>query len=163
MGQAIGKSEFELARSVAKVLPDDSLEGSINDVGVRILVADDDDLLAELLEFRLEDAGYEVRVVTDGEAALDACRSGDFSLVVLDAMMPVKTGFEVLRLVRETMGVKAPPIVMLTSRNGEDDIVQALRQGATDYMTKPFIPQELVARIGSILAARGSNATSPEN
>ena len=131
-------------------------------MGERILVADDDDLLAELLEFRLEDAGYEVSVVSDGEAAVEACQTGDYALVVLDAMMPVKTGFEVLRLVKETMGKEAHPIVMLTARANEEDIVQALRQGATDYLTKPFIPEELMTRIGSILAARVARAPSPQ-
>ena len=128
----------------------------------RILVADDDDLLTDLLEFRLEDAGFEVTVVRDGATALETCQTGEFSLMVLDAMMPVKTGFEVLRLVKEGMGAKAPPIVMLTSRSSEQDIVQALREGATDYVTKPFIPEELVTRIESILAARGANAPGPD-
>ncbi|MCW6533707.1 response regulator [Sphingomonas lycopersici] len=127
----------------------------------RILVADDDDLLGELLRFKLESVGYEVTVVGDGEAALGEAQSGDYDLVVLDAMMPVLSGPEVLRVLRGAPRTDALPIVMLTSRKAQTEVAAALRSGANDYLTKPFIPDELVARVRAILKAesgRGRNA-----
>jgi len=115
----------------------------------RILVADDDDLLGELVRFKLEAAGHHVTVLADGAAALDAARSGEFDLVVLDAMMPVMSGADVLR----SLASERPdlPVLMLTSRKAQTDILTALKAGARDYLTKPFIPDELVARVGTIL------------
>lgn len=127
----------------------------------RILVADDDDLLGELLRFKLESVGYEVTVVGDGEAALGEAQSGDYDLVVLDAMMPVLSGPEVLRVLRGAPRTDALPVVMLTSRKAQTEVAAALRSGANDYLTKPFIPDELVARVRAILKAesgRGRNA-----
>lgn len=127
----------------------------------QILVADDDDLLGELLRFKLEAVGYEVTVVADGEAALDAAQSGDYDLIVLDAMMPVLSGLEVLRSLRSDPRTDELPIVMLTSRKAQNDVTAALRSGANDYLTKPFVPDELVGRVTAILKAesrRGRNA-----
>ncbi|WP_440522510.1 response regulator transcription factor [Sphingomonas sp.] len=115
----------------------------------RILVADDDDLLGELVRFKLEAAGHDVTILGDGAAALDAACSGDFDLVVLDAMMPVMSGSDVLR----SLADERPdlPVLMLTSRKAQADVLAALKAGARDYLTKPFIPDELVARVGTIL------------
>ncbi|MGN6278618.1 MAG: response regulator transcription factor [Sphingomonas sp.] len=115
----------------------------------KILVADDDDLLGELVRFKLEAAGHDVTILEDGAAALEAARAGDFDLVVLDAMMPVMSGADVLR----ALAAERPslPVLMLTSRKAQADVVAALDAGARDYLTKPFIPDELVARVATIL------------
>ena len=114
-----------------------------------ILVADDDDLLGELVRFKLEAAGHDVTVLGNGAGALEAARSGSFDLVVLDAMMPVMSGADVLR----SLSAERPdlPVLMLTSRKTQADVVAALNAGARDYLTKPFIPDELVARVTGIL------------
>lgn len=126
----------------------------------RILVADDDDLLGELLRFKLEDAGHEVTIVEDGEAALLSARSGVFDLLVLDAMMPILSGFEVLKALREGVRQASLPVVMLTSRKAREDVLAALQTGANDYLTKPFIPDELVVRVEAILRAGESRAAA---
>lgn len=114
-----------------------------------ILVADDDDLLGELVRFKLEAAGHEVTILGNGVSALEAARGGSFDLVVLDAMMPIMSGGDVLR----SLSVEQPdlPVLMLTSRKTQADVVAALNAGARDYLTKPFIPDELVARVTAIL------------
>lgn len=124
----------------------------------KILVADDDDLLGELLRFKLEDAGHDVTIVEDGETALNEARSGAFDLLVLDAMMPVLSGLEVLKTLRETESKSAMPIVMLTSRKAREDVLTALQAGANDYLTKPFIPDELVVRVNAILRSGEARA-----
>lgn len=114
-----------------------------------ILVADDDDLLGELVRFKLEAAGHEVTIRQDGASALEAARRGDYDLLVLDAMMPVMSGADVLRAV--TLELPDMPVVMLTSRKTQSDVMAALTSGARDYLTKPFIPDELVLRVNAIL------------
>lgn len=116
-----------------------------------ILVADDDDLLGELVRFKLEAAGHDVTILENGAGALEAARGGGFDLVVLDAMMPIMSGVDVLR----SLSAEQPdlPVLMLTSRKTQADVVAALNAGARDYLTKPFIPDELVARVTAILKA----------
>ncbi len=113
----------------------------------RILIADDDPLLCELIAFKLEAAGHDVQVTPDGQAALDAARSNPPDMIVLDSMMPILTGPEVLRELKRSPETEAVPVIMLTARKGQADIVEALRAGAADYLTKPFLPDELAARI----------------
>jgi len=123
-----------------------------------ILVADDDDLLGELLRFKLEGAGHRVTIIGDGRSALNAALSGEYGLMVLDAMMPVLSGPQVLRaLVQQESRL---PVVMLTARKGQDDVLDALSSGARDYLTKPFIPDELVARINAILKTESARAAT---
>lgn len=123
-----------------------------------ILVADDDDLLGELLRFKLEGAGHRVTIIGDGRSALEAAESDAYDLMVLDAMMPVLSGPEVLSaLVQQGSHL---PVVMLTARKGQDDVLEALSSGARDYLTKPFIPDELVARVNAILKAEAARAAT---
>lgn len=117
----------------------------------RILIADDDDILVDLVSFRLEAAGHDVVVAADGGEALRIAYTERPDAIILDAMMPIKSGMEVLRELRGLTRFKDMPIMMLTSRKGEDDVVSSLRAGAQDYMTKPFIPQELAVRIELLL------------
>ena len=117
---------------------------------LHILVADDDVFLTELLRHKLAAAGHAVEVVLDGHLALERARSGIFDIVVLDGLMPKMDGFEVLRRLQAEPPEPAPAVVMLTALKGETDIVGALRMGAADYLAKPFIPEELIARIERI-------------
>lgn len=117
----------------------------------RVLVCDDDELLLELLQFRLSAKGFEVLTASDGQAAMELAGREQVDAVVLDAMMPRLDGYEVLRRLRETPATRDVPVIMLTARKGERDIVAALRLGASDYLAKPFIPEELTARLMRLL------------
>ena len=130
----------------------------MNAAKARILVCDDDPLLQELIEFRLSAKGYEVIKAVDGADALTKTRSEHPDLVVLDGMMPKSDGFEVLSLIKSDPALLDIPVIMLTARKGEKDIVSALEKGADDYLVKPFIPEELLARISRILARRKSTS-----
>ncbi|HZF43280.1 MAG TPA: response regulator [Sphingomonadaceae bacterium] len=124
-----------------------------------ILIADDDELLAALVQFKLEAAGHRVVVARDGAAALAQVSRQRPDLVVLDAMMPVLTGSEVLARLKGDPATASVPVIMLTARRAQDDVVSALRAGAADYLTKPFIPEELVARVETaLLQSRAFNA-----
>lgn len=118
----------------------------------RILVVEDEEALAVGLHHALTREGYEVELVRDGAAAQQALRDSSHDLVLLDVMLPRKSGFEVLaQLRREGRSV---PVVMLTSKNEEIDKVHGLDLGADDYMTKPFSMKELVARVSAHLRRR---------
>ncbi len=116
-----------------------------------ILVCDDDPLLVDLLSFRLAAKGFTIETASDGSEALKKLESSAPHAIILDAMMPVVDGYEVLRRIRESPQTAGIPVLMLTARRQEGDIVEALRLGANDYMVKPFIPEELVARLSRLL------------
>lgn len=124
----------------------------------KILVADDDMLLVSLLEHKLRQSGYDVMSVTDGKAAVDAFESFAPDLVVLDGMMPGLDGFQVLREVKKNPQWAKIPVLMLTARKQENDVVEGLSLGAADYLVKPFSPAELVARIDRTLDECGTAA-----
>lgn len=119
-----------------------------------ILIADDEPLLTEMLEFRLRSKGYETITAHDGREALAKFAEASPIAVVLDAMMPVHDGMEVLRRIRALEAGGDVPIIMLSARRNEDDIVRALEAGASDYIVKPFLPEELVVRLRRLLAGR---------
>lgn len=123
----------------------------------QILIADDDPLLVELLEYKLEARGYEVLKADDGPSALEAAQKEQPALIVLDAMMPGFDGFEVLRRLKDDETTAGIPVVMLTARKAENDVLQGLSLGAHDYLVKPFMPQELVTRISKILGERDNS------
>ena len=114
----------------------------------KILIIDDDTDLCRLLRNNLEQEGYFVCIRHDGAAGLEELRSGDYQLVVLDIMLPLKNGYEVLGEIREKSFV---PVLMLTARDSEGDKVSGLRMGADDYLTKPFANSEFLARVSSLL------------
>jgi DNA-binding response OmpR family regulator len=116
-----------------------------------ILVCDDDELLVDLLTYRLGTKGYRVSAARNGGEALERLANDRPDAVVLDAMMPVVDGFEVLRRIREEPETAALPVVMLSARKQERDIVGALELGANDFVVKPFIPEELVVRLARLL------------
>jgi DNA-binding response OmpR family regulator len=117
----------------------------------KILVCDDDSLLVDLIEFRLSAKGYDVEIARDGGEALARLGEGTPDAILLDAMMPVVDGYELLRRIREQDATRDVPVIMLTARKQEQDIVSALELGANDYLVKPFIPEELVARLGRLI------------
>lgn len=122
----------------------------------KILIADDDLLLRTLMEHKLVASGLDVVIAADGSEALEVAARERPDVIVLDAMMPVSDGFEVLRTLKSDPALRAIPVIMLTARRREDDIVGALRLGAADYITKPFMPEELVARIDRLLATKAA-------
>ncbi len=118
----------------------------------RILVAEDDIKQADLIRIYLEREGHSVMVVHDGMTALDRIRRNPPDLVVLDLMMPRMDGLDVTRVLRSESDT---PVIMLTARSTEDDMLLGLDLGADDYLTKPFSPRELVARVRAVLRRSG--------
>jgi two-component system OmpR family response regulator len=116
----------------------------------RILVVDDEPRIVDVVRAYLEREGHEVEVAHDGDAALDAARAAPPDLLVLDVMLPGQTGFDVLRALRAE-GPAGPAVILLTARDDVIDRVAGLELGADDYVTKPFEPRELVARVGAVL------------
>ena len=110
----------------------------------RILLVEDEEKLARMVELELQYEGYEVEKAFDGRAGLDRALSGEFDLVLLDIMLPALSGMEVLRRLRRE---SAMPVIMLTARDTVVDKVSGLDMGADDYITKPFNPLELMARV----------------
>ena len=116
-------------------------------MSIEVLVADDDPLMHELLQYKLESAGYAVRCVSDGQAALDEIERQRPDILLLDVMMPVVDGFEVLRRLAADDGLRDMMVVMISALKGDEDVVNALNLGAADYLAKPFNPDELIARL----------------
>jgi DNA-binding response OmpR family regulator len=117
-----------------------------------ILVADDDADLRALVAYRLESAGYEVLQAVDGQQAVDLAFERTPDVVVLDLMMPKLDGYEVARRLRADERTLRVPVILLTSRSQERDVAAGFDAGANDYVTKPFSPAELQARVRAMLA-----------
>lgn len=124
----------------------------------RILVVDDDREVVRLMRAYLEQAGYDVLVAYDGNSALHVMRRDSPDLVLLDLMLPGKDGWEVTRLVRSDATLAAIPIIMLTARIEDTDKIVGLEMGADDYVTKPYNPREVVARVRARLRSPGLQA-----
>lgn len=116
-----------------------------------ILVADDDEILAEMVRHRLAIVGHEVVVVEDGEEALQCVGKRLPDAILLDWMMPVRSGMDTLVELKSHPTRCHVPVVMMTSRRSQADVLTALRAGASDYMTKPFSPEDLALRIEGLL------------
>ena len=129
--------------------------GLVDGAKARVLICDDDPLLLELMEFRLRAKGYEVIKAVDGAEALEKAQQDAPDVVVLDAMMPKADGLEVLARIKGDPALSDTPVIMLTARKGQKDIVSALDKGADDYLVKPFIPEELLARLARLIARTG--------
>jgi DNA-binding response OmpR family regulator len=125
---------------------------------VKILIADDDRDLRELVAFSLAQAGFLVLKAADGSAAVAGFDTESPDLVILDINMPGKGGFEACGEIR---GRSRVPIMMLTVRGEESDLVRALELGADDYLTKPFSPRTLIARVRALLRRAGLEASTP--
>ncbi|MBP2704561.1 response regulator transcription factor [Microbispora sp. RL4-1S] len=124
-----------------------------------VLIAEDDVKQAELVRRYLEHEGHTVSTVPDGRAALDEIRRRTPDLLILDVMMPKVDGLDVCRIVRAESGL---PVLMLTARSTEDDLLLGLDLGADDYMTKPYSPRELMARVRALLRRSRVAAAAPE-
>ena len=118
-----------------------------------ILIADDEPNILLSLEFLMQREGYQVLVARDGQQALDAILQQRPDLVLLDVMMPKKSGFDVLQAVREHDELAGLRILMLTAKGRDTDMAKGLALGADDYMTKPFSTRELVEKVRALLGA----------
>ena len=113
-----------------------------------ILIVEDDDEIAYLLRFMLTREGYDVSYAADGNQAFDlVSKFPAHSLVLLDVMLPYRDGFQLIGHIRATPAWHDVPVIVLTAKSQEKDIVRALDAGANDYVTKPFLPVELLARV----------------
>lgn len=113
----------------------------------KVLLADDDPLLHRVLGFKLAQQKWEVVSAYDGSEAVRLAQADPPALIILDGMMPVMDGFAALREIRRDPALSAVPVLMLSARNRDADVVGALDEGASDYLTKPFSPAELLARV----------------
>jgi two-component system phosphate regulon response regulator PhoB len=126
----------------------------------RILVIEDEPALVEMLRYNLEREGFDVSTVQDGETGLAAVGETRPDLVLLDWMLPHVSGLEICRQLRRGRDTQTIPVIMLTARGEESDRVRALDVGADDYITKPFSPSELSARIRAVLRRTQPSATA---
>ena len=126
----------------------------------KILVVDDEPSILEVVQYNLKKAGFRVITASDGQAGLQRCRAEEPDLVLLDLMLPKVDGLEVCRILKQDPKTRHIPIIMVTVKAEETDRVVGLELGADDYVTKPFSPRELVARVKAVLRRR--HAEPPE-
>ncbi len=126
---------------------------------MKALVVDDDLALADVVSFTLRRAGYDVIVAHDGQMALTRWRSDQPDFIVLDLNLPKLSGLEVCRRIRREVDI---PILILSVRDEDDDVVNLLKAGADDYIVKPFSPRQLVARVDTVLRRAGTRKTAPD-
>ena len=119
----------------------------------RILVAEDEAYILKMLDFRLKSLGHEVIGAVDGGEALEFASREKPDLILLDIMMPVMDGFQVLQKLKSQEATKNIPVIILTARGQEKDVVTGFGAGAADYITKPFSFAELTARVNRVLAS----------
>ena len=134
-------------------------------MSARILVVEDEPDIQELIRYHLDQAGFHVETASDGNAALHQLRRRRPSLVVLDLMLPDRSGTEICREIRSDPDLKDLPIIMVTARSDEVDRLLGLELGADDYVSKPFSPRELTLRVRAVLrraAAAPETADTPE-
>lgn len=127
-----------------------------------ILIVDDEEDILELVQFHLSREGYETHCADTGEKALDVVRSNPVDLIVLDLMLPGIDGYSVARQIKNDQSIQQIPIIMLTAKGAEADVVTGLELGAEDYVTKPFSPRILMARIQTVLRRSSSSALAEE-
>jgi DNA-binding response OmpR family regulator len=121
-------------------------------VKTRVVVADDDQDILDLVVFKLSQAGFDTVAVSDGVAALAAIQSDPPRLAILDVMMPGLSGIDVLRKVRANDATKDLDVILLTARARDSDVDTGFATGASDYVIKPFSPRELLHRVNAVLA-----------
>jgi two-component system, OmpR family, response regulator MtrA len=120
----------------------------------RILLAEDEQQIGDMVVFKLGNAGHDVVRVVDGEAALAAANRERFDVIILDVMMPILDGFTVLGRLKADPALRTIPVIMLTARGQERDVLSGLQGGAADYIVKPFSLKELLARVDVALRQR---------
>ncbi|TYP68942.1 response regulator transcription factor [Paenibacillus methanolicus] len=119
----------------------------------KVLVIEDEPTLARLLSYNLTQEGYDTTVIEHGVEGLQAALQRSFDLIILDIMLPGMNGFEILSRLRQSGN--GTPVIVLTARNAEEEVVQGLKRGADDYITKPFGVAELLARVSAVLRRTG--------
>lgn len=117
----------------------------------KILIVDDEKDIVELIAYNLNKEGFVTDSAPDGETALTKIKKGNYDLVILDLMLPGLQGVELCRIIRNDIQMASLPVIMLTAKGEEVDRVLGLEMGADDYITKPFSPRELVARVNAVL------------
>ena len=127
---------------------------------LKLLIADDEPDIITLIQRYAEREGYAVTAVSDGAQAIEACRNDDFDAIVMDVMMPDTDGFTACKKIRE---MKDIPVLMLSARGTEYDKLFGFEVGVDDYVTKPFSPKELMARLKVIVSRRGAPAAKKED
>jgi DNA-binding response OmpR family regulator len=120
----------------------------------RVVIADDDPDIRRLVQITVSNAGCDVTVASDGEQALELIRQSPPDLVILDVLMPRMDGWEVARELKADPLTQGVPIMFLTSRGQEHDVLEGFNSGAADYMVKPFSPRELQVRVRAVLSKR---------
>lgn len=126
----------------------------LNYSGVKVMVVDDDRMIRRIVSTKLSGLGYAVEEAEDGEEALERCRGGELpDLLITDQLMPRLDGLQLVLKIRasEDPGTAALPIIMLTAKSQEQDVIEGLEVGIDDYVSKPFSPDELAARVRAIL------------
>jgi DNA-binding response OmpR family regulator len=123
--------------------------------GARILVADDDRVVRRIVTVKLSGLGCEIEEAEDGREALELLEEEAPDLLITDSLMPRMNGLQLVRSVRESEGFAGLPVIMLTARHGERDIIEGLEAGLDDYVVKPFSPDELAARARTVLWRAG--------
>ena len=124
----------------------------------KIVVADDDPIVLKFLEALLTDAGYSVVTAEDGEKTLNRVREGKPDLIILDLVMPYHDGFEITRTVRQSPATRHVPIIVLSMKDKESDVLRCFELGVDDYIRKPFNALELLARVRKALDRRPGNS-----
>ncbi len=127
-----------------------------------VLIVEDDDDIRELVSHSLSREGYRVKVAATGVEALDSVKSSSPDLIILDLMLPDIDGLEVCQRLKTSISTQSIPIVMLTAKTEDTDIVVGLELGADDYVTKPFSPRVLIARIKAVLRRKAKEAEGKE-
>jgi DNA-binding response OmpR family regulator len=119
-----------------------------------ILVAEDQEHIRSLITYKLKNSGYTVVTALDGMEAIKKAEETMPDLILLDVMMPLMTGFEVLARLKQHEKLKSVPVLLVTAQSQEDEVLKGLELGADDYITKPFSPNELAARVKTVLLRR---------
>ncbi len=150
---------MNLSFEIPACVPGGTRVGCMESMKAKILVVDDEPSILDNTLYALEMDGFEPTGCTTGDAALAAIEEGDFALVVLDVGLPDTNGFELCKRIRACWEV---PVIFLTARDGEVDRIVGLEIGADDYVTKPFSPRELSARVKAVLRRCGGNGGNGE-
>ena len=116
-----------------------------------IVIAEDEQMIRELIRFSLEKANYTVLAASNGREALDLILENDPDLIILDIRMPEMDGYEVMRALKGDSATQTIPVIFLTAKTQDADVLQGLDMGAVEYIKKPFSPRELVARVKGVL------------
>ncbi|MEZ5308478.1 MAG: response regulator [Pyrinomonadaceae bacterium] len=143
-----GVNFFGISVEAASEPSTESKESEAVEANNTVMIVEDDNIVSTMLKHILVRKGFEIEVASDGRKASEMISNGaPPALVILDVMLPFVDGFELIRKIRSTDAWQEVPVIMLTAKTREEDIVRALEAGANDYVVKPFQPQELIARV----------------